>query len=160
MKIKDIINKNWNFKTRLLIAHRISRCTTLIKRDIAVWKRDRMVPERILSLQVDGVENMRLSVHELIDTYGMDPLSAMLFFDDLIKANNNEDKTQMVNLVERLQSGARRKSLAMTPDMLENIKNNQPELWSEYEKLQKNEEMLSGSGEEEIEQIEETELPD
>ncbi|MDE7135096.1 MAG: hypothetical protein K2N91_00535 [Muribaculaceae bacterium] len=158
MKIKDIINKNWNFKTRLLIARRISKCTTLIKRDIAAWKRDRMVPERALSLQINGVENMRISVHELMDTYGMDPLSAMLFFDDLIKANNNEDKTQMVNLVERLQSGGRRKSLAMTPDMLENIKNNQPELWREYERLQKDEDMLSG--EEEIEQIEETELPD
>lgn len=160
MKIKDIINKNWNFKTRMLIARRISRCSNLIKRDIATWKRDGIVPNRILSLQVNGVENMRLSVHELIDTYGMDALSAMLFFDDLIKANLLEDKTQLVNLAQRLQNGARKKSLVMTPDMLQSIKNNQPELWQEYENLQKKEESQSGVSESEIEQIEQTELPD
>lgn len=158
MQIKDIINKNWNFKTRLLIARRILRCSNPIKRDIATWKRDGTVPNRSLSLEVNGVENMRLSVHDLTDTYGMDPLSAFLFFDDLIKANLMEDKTRLVNLVQRLQNGARKKSLAMTPDMLENIKTNQPELWQEYENLQKNEEPQPG--ESEIEQIEQTELPD
>lgn len=160
MKIKDILNNNWSFKTRLLIARRFMTCSNLMKREITNWKHTGVISDRKLSLQVNGVENMTISVLELVNIYGMDPLTAMLYFDDLIKANNNEDKTQLINLIERLQNGRWKKSLTMTPNMLEYIKNNQPKLWSEYQRLQKSVAVDNEKGEEECKEIEETEIPE
>lgn len=137
MKVKDILNNKWSLNTKFIIARKLVACSNLMKREIVNWKRTGSIPDRKLSLQVNDVELITISILDLVSIYGMDPLTAMLFFDDLIKANINDNKTQLINLIERLQNGRHKKSLTMTPDMLENIKSNQPELWNEYERLQK-----------------------
>lgn len=156
MKITDLINKKWSFKTRCIIARRILQCSNATKQDIVSWKKTGNPPDRFLSLEIDGVEEMTLSIHELIDTYGMDPLTAMLFFDDLVKANLKDDKTDLINLIERLQNGAHRKTLTISREMLDDIKANQPELWAEFERLKNN--FNQDVNEDEYRRIEQTDL--
>ncbi len=135
MKIRDLLNNRWSFNTRLIIARRIIRCSPVIKRDIARWKRTGIIPDRILPLMINGMEQMTISTDQLVKIYGMDPLSAMLFLDDLIKANKDPDKTALINLVQRLQNGRKSKCLRMSKGMLDKIRVTQPLLWAEYQRL-------------------------
>lgn len=158
MQISNILNKNWSLRTRLAIARKLRTCSQVMKRDITNWKRTGIVTDRRLSLMVNGREQMSLSVGELINIYGMDPLTAMLFFDDLIKANLKDDKADLINLLDRLKAGRPSKHLHLTPEMRRNIKENQPELWEEYQKIHQAIEADLANGENEIEQIGKTEL--
>ena len=125
-----------------MLALRIRNCSKAIKNDIRAWKKENKSPMREIVLEAPDKSgaSVKISVQELVEVYGMDVLSALLFMDDLIKANLKADKSDLRDLLLSLKGMGCVNKTTFTPKMLEKIKAEQPELWKEYMKLQAQEE--------------------
>lgn len=136
MKIKEIISSIENIKTRLYVAYRINNCLPVIKSAIKQLYATNELPFIKLGIESpDQNEFVEISSNELVDLYGMDNLSALLFLDDLQKANLKKDKTDLCNLLDRFSFGKNQTRMKVTDEMLEDVRNNSPEVWKVYQAL-------------------------
>lgn len=142
MKVSEFLTDIKSIYLKKMVALRICNCSKAIKNDIRAWKKENRFPMREIVLEApdnSGV-SVKISVQELAEVYGMDVLSALLFMDDLIKANLKADKSDLRCLLLNLKGMGCVNKTVFTPKMLEKIKAEQPELWKEYMKLQAQEE--------------------
>ncbi len=70
----------------------------------------------------------------------MDVVSALLFMDDLIKANLKSDKADLRTLLLRIEHTGCVHDTILTPELLTDIKKNQPGVWQAYVNMQKQQE--------------------
>lgn len=144
MKIKDIIDPIISLKDKYILAYRIRKCNDMIKTEIRKWKEDGELPTLTIELStaIPGSGSLTLSMNDLTDLYNFDILNAFLFMDDVLKANEKEDKKDLVALLSQLKSSGCEHKGNITPQVLENIRLNQPGVWAVYQKLLAEEEAL------------------
>lgn len=137
MKIKDILNPLMSLKDKYYYAARIRKCTDLIKGDIRRWKETGEFPTRSIDVEspVHGGGRVNISMEDLIEIYHLDTLDAFIYMDDLLKATTNPDKTELVELLGRLKSTGCVHNGNVTPELLEQIRREQPGVWAAYERL-------------------------
>lgn len=136
MKIKDILESFGSLKTKMYMAYRIFNCSQEIKDAIKQWKTDKELPLiRIRVESSNGMGCVEISSYDLVSLYGFGELATLLMLDDIVKAKNNEDKTRLKDLLGFLVSGKHRSEMKVTSEILEQVKQNSPEVWKEYQKL-------------------------
>lgn len=138
MKIENIVSSVQSSYQKRMLSRRIKRCSTIIKKDIRAWVETKKFPSRVITLDApnSAMAKVTISVEELVGLFGMDVMSALLFMDDLIKANLKHDKSDLKTLLLRLEHTGCEHNTILTPQMLEGIKQNQPGVWQAYVKMQ------------------------
>lgn len=139
MKIKHIIQTIQTWKEKCLVAFRIYTCTPEIKKAIKIWIEKEDLP--MVEIKVSDMKQHELiiSAHELVNLYGYKELPALLMLDDLIKANSDSNKTRLIELLSTLIAGKHKHSNgSITPELLDQIRQTQPGIWKEYEKISEN----------------------
>lgn len=138
MKIKDIVSSVQSSYQKRMLSRRIRKCSAIIKKDIRAWVESKKFPSRVITLDApnDAMAKVTISVEELVNLFGMDVMSALLFMDDLIKANLKADKSDLKTLLLRIEHTGCGHDTILTPQMLEDIKQNQPGVWQAYVKMQ------------------------
>lgn len=136
MKIKDIISSLDDLKSKVHVAYRINKCSPYIKQAIVQLYKDGVLPLVELGIQSpNGGEYMEISSYDLVNLYGMEDLAALLFLDDLEKANSKTDKTDLRNLLSALSSGKHQTRMVISEELLEHIQNNSPDIWKNYQDI-------------------------
>ncbi len=137
MNIPDITIKSADAATRAAIAGRLRRCLPPVKADIAAWSKNGIIPARSLEFDIDGAV-ASISVADLVNTYGFEPILAFIYFDDLVVANLDADKRALIDLLAAIPSHGARHTLGLrlTGEMLDTIRTSNPALWQEYLRLQ------------------------
>ena len=159
MKIKDILESFGSLRTRMYMAYRIFNCSQEIKNAIKQWKTDKELP--LIKIRVespDGAGCTESSSYDLVSLYGFGELAALLMLDDIVKAKNNEDKTRLNDLLGFLVRGKHRPKIEVTSEILEQVKQNSPEVWKEYQKLRQQAAGREKELEKDYQKIVETEL--
>lgn len=135
MKIKDILESIDSLKTKIYTAYRIYHCSPKIKKAIKQWKMYEDLP--VVRIRVENTENnfVEISSYELVNLYGFEELAALLMLDDLEKAQKNNDKEKISDLLAFLVRGKHEVKSKVPQDVFEYIKKNNPEVWKEYQKL-------------------------
>lgn len=139
MKIKDIVSSVQSSYQKRMLSRRIRKCSAVIKKDLCAWVKDHKFPSRVITLNSpsDDKAKLTISVDELVNLFGMDVVSALLFMDDLIKANLKSDKSDLKTLLLRIKHTGCVHDTILSPEMLDNIKATQPGVWQAYVKMQK-----------------------
>lgn len=159
MKIKDIITSLGNVKSKVHIAYRINKCSPQIKQAIAQLYKDRVLPKIEMGIQSpDGNGYFEVSLSDLVSLYGMDDLAALLFLDDLDKANAKSDKTDLWNLLGMLSIGKHQSRMVVTDELLEYVQKSAPDVWDSYQKIVEKENTVSQDLENDYEKVIENEL--
>ena len=159
MKIKDILESFGSLRTRMYMAYRIFNCSQEIKNAIKQWKTDKELP--LIKIRVespDGAGCTEISSYDLVSLYGFGELAALLMLDDIVKAKNNEDKTRLNDLLGFLVRGKHRPKIEVTSEILEQVKQNSPEVWKDYQKLRQQAAGREKELEKDYQKIVETEL--
>lgn len=138
MKINDIVSSVQSSYQKRMLSRRIRKCSAVIKKDIRAWVELKKFPSRVITLGApnNAMVKVTISVEELVTLFGMDVMSALLFMDDLIKANLKSDKSDLKNLLLRIEHTGCSHDTILTPEMLDNIKQNQPGVWQAYVRMQ------------------------
>jgi len=159
MKIKDIITSLGNVKSKVHIAYRINKCSPQIKQAIAQLYKDRVLPKIEMGIQSpDGNGYFEVSLSDLVSLYGMDDLAALLFLDDLDKANAKSDKTDLWNLLGMLSIGKHQSRMVVTDELLEYVQKSAPDVWDSYQEIVEKENTVSQDLENDYEKVIENEL--
>ena len=159
MKIKDIITSLGNVKSKVHIAYRINKCSPQIKQAIAQLYKDRVLPKIEMGIQSpDGNGYFEVSLSDLVSLYGMDDLAALLFLDDLDKANAKSDKTDLWNLLGMLSIGKHQSRMVVTDELLEYVQKSAPDVWDSYQEIVEKENTVSQDLEKDYEKVIESEL--
>ena len=154
MKIKDLLNSVDSLNTRFKIANRVKKCSTRIRMAIAQLYRDKILPKIELGIQSpDGTGYMEISSFDLVNLYGMENLSALLFLDDLYKANLRADKKDLHNLLGMLSNGKHQSNMVVTEELLEQVRQNSPDVWESYQGIVEDENSRTQELAEDYEQI-------
>lgn len=142
MKIKEILSPLMSLKDKYYYAIRLRQCLPVIREDIKEWKETGEFPTRSVDVGAPGDPSLsvNISMEDLMETYHLDTLDAFIFMDDLIKATTRKDKRSLVDLLGRLKSTGCVHNGNVTPELLEDIRKNQPGLWAAYQKLLNQEE--------------------
>ena len=136
MKIKDLLNSVDSLNTKIKIANRIKKCSPRIRLAITQLYRDKIIPKIELGIQSpDGMGYMEISSFDLVNLYGMENLSALLFLDDLYKANLKADKKDLHNLLGMLSNGKHQSNMIVSEELLEQVRQNSPDVWESYQGL-------------------------
>ncbi len=137
MTIKEIVATVESVKLKARLGVRIFHCSTTIKKAIVRLMLDEDFQD--LTIGVDYLDGryVKFSSYELVRVYGMKKLQALLFIDALQKANIQKDKTRLDRLLTTLVAGKHRQGLRITTEMMERVRNNEAEVWAEYQKLKK-----------------------
>lgn len=159
MKIKDIITSLDNVKSKVHVAYRINKCSSEIKQAISQLYKDKVLPLVELGIEApDGMGYIEVSSYDLVNLYGMEELSALLFLDELNKANLKSDKTDLRNLLGVLTSGKHQTRMAVTEDLLEHVQKNSPDVWESYQEIVEKENAITTEMEGDFEKIIENEI--
>ena len=154
MKIKDLLNSVDGLNTRFKIAHRIKKCSPRIRMAISQLYRDKILPKIELGIQSpDGIGYMEISSYDLVNLYGMENLSALLFLDDLYKANLKTDKRELYNLLGMLSNGRHQSNMVVTEEILEQVRQTSPNVWESYQGIVEDENTKTQELAEDYEQI-------
>lgn len=142
MKIRDLVSSIQSSYQKRMLSRRIRRCSTIIKKDLCAWVKDHKFPSRVITLNSPQNDRTKvtISIEELVNLYGMDVVSALLFMDDLIKANLKSDKADLRTLLLRIEHTGCEHNTILTPELLADIKKNQPGVWQAYINIQKQQE--------------------
>lgn len=139
MKIKDILSNISNVGLKAVFASRIRNSNPIIKKAIVDFhEKGSFEPINYGILTNNSLGVVRISTTELQELYGMKPLEALLFIDAIVKADSNSDKSDLINLLQSLVAGRHHGGPVVTPQMLENIKANNPKVWTHYQTLCEN----------------------
>jgi len=136
----DISIESADIATRAAIANRLRRCLPPVKADIAAWAKSGVIPSRSLEFDVDGTITS-ISPADLVNIYGYEPILAFIYFDDLVAANLDPDKRRLIDLLTAIPfHGARHTiGLNLSPEMLDQIRTANPDLWAEYTRIRESE---------------------
>lgn len=135
MKIKEILESIDSLKTKIYTAYRIYYCSQEIKEAIKQWKMYKDLP--VVHVRIENTENnfVEISSYELVNLYGFEELAALLMLDDFEKAQKNNDKEKISDLLAFLVRGKHEVKSKVPQDVFEYIKMKNPEVWTEYENL-------------------------
>ena len=159
MKIKDIISSLDNVKSKVHVAYRINRCSPVIKQAIAQLYTDRFMPLVELGIEApDGMGYVEISSYDLVNLYGMEELAALLFLDDLDKANLNNDKTDLRNLLSVLSVGKHQTRMVFSEELLQHVQQNSPDVWENYLQIVEKENAITEEMEGNYENVIENEI--
>lgn len=158
MKIKDILVPIDSMKTKIHTAYRISHCTPQIKKAIKQWKIEDDLPVVTIRLEESEEKFVELSAHDLVNLYGFQELPALLMLDDLIKAQERNDKGRIKELLGLLVYGKHEVRAKISPEVFEHIKKNNPEVLEAYQKICNNSAKREKELEAEFSKIVETDL--
>lgn len=159
MKIKDIITSLDNVKSKVHVAYRINKCSSEIKQAISQLYKDKVLPLVELGIEApDGMGYIEVSSYDLVNLYGMEELSALLFLDELNKANLKSNKTDLRNLLGVLTSGKHQTRMVVTEDLLEHVQKNSPDVWESYQGIVEKENAITTDMEGDFEKIIENEI--
>ena len=159
MKTKEILNSVESFKSKVYLAHRIKRCSPQIREAIVKWSKERSMPLIELGIKSsEGDAFMVISSDDLVNLYGMEQLQALLFLDDLHRANQKDDKSELMGLLGMLQAGKKVSKMIVSDEILATVREKDPEVWIEYEKIVQQEDMKMQELSEEYEQIKEVDI--
>lgn len=123
-------------RDRLLLANRVHNCNKVIRADIRRWKESGEAPTRSITIITpSGDKSLTLSMSDLTEIYGFDTLSAFIFMDSLFKANAKTDKCELRALLSQLKGSRCVHRMEVTPELLEQVRVNQPGVWAQYQKL-------------------------
>lgn len=139
MKIKDILDNISNIRHKAIYAKCIRNSNPIIKNAIVDFHLKGSFEPITYGIKTNNVLGiLSISTTDLQKLYGMKPLEALLFLDAIVKADSNSDKTQLINLLQSLVSGKHRGGPIVTPQMLETIKETNPEVWTHYKTISEN----------------------
>lgn len=158
MKIKDIIESVDSLKTKIYVAYRIFHCSPKIKKAIKQWKTYKDLPVIKVTIETSEDNFVEISSYDLVNKYRFDELAALLMLDDIEKAQEKQDKEKLNDLLAFLVRGKHEVRTEISPELLEQIKKNNPEVWEEYQKLCANSAKREKELEEGFSKIIETEL--
>lgn len=160
MKIRDILASISSLDPigKVYTAYRIYSCAPKIKSAIKQWKKDEYLPIVRIVVETDNDDFVAISSYDLVNLYGFDELSALLMLNDIEKAQENNNKERLSILLSGLLNGKHKKNFVIPKHVFEDIKNNLPDVWSEYQKLCEKEMGIVSSMQKEYSQIIETEL--
>lgn len=159
MKIKDIITSLDNVKSKVHLAYRINRCSPEIKKAIVQLYKDKVLPLVELGIAApDGMGYVEVSSYDLVNLYGMEELAALLFLDELNKANSKSDKTDLRNLLGALSAGKHQTRMVVTDDLLEHVQKNSPDVWKSYQEIVEKENAITQEMESDFEKVIESEI--
>ena len=135
MKIKDVIKNIASVKGKMITAISIAQCSPEIKEAIRLWKEEEdfiNISRRIET--PDGEEFVVITTYKLVDIFGMSELDALLMIDEIDKAQLCNDRPRLAQLLHMLRQNKHVHDMHMTPEFLEDVKNNNTELWEEFQK--------------------------
>lgn len=140
MKIKDILRlrfeKDQDQKKMMSIAYRVYSCSDTIKDAIRKLHEEKILPQIVLGIGYpDGNGHMSISSCDLVNKFGMDNLSALFFLDDLYKADQKEDKEDLLKLLGMLLNGKHCSNLPLNEELREYVQQNSPKVWEIYQGL-------------------------
>ena len=158
MKIKDILESVDSIKKRIYTAYRIFYSSPRIKNAIKEWKMYKDLPVIRVRVAVNGERFIEISAYDLVNYYGFDELSSLLMIDEIEKAQEKQDTERLNILLSFMVRGKHEMRVRVKPELLEQIKQNSPEVWTEYQKLCKKTEAGEKEMEERYSSIIETEL--
>ena len=135
MKIKEILESIDSLKTKIYTAYRIFHCSPRIKNAIKQWKMYEDLP--VISVLIENTEDnfVEITSYNLVNLYGFEELAALLMLDDLEKAQDKKDIEKISDLLAFLVRGKHEVRSKVPQDIFEHIKENNPEVWKEYQKL-------------------------
>lgn len=135
MKIKEILESIDSLKAKIYTAYRIFHCSPRIKNAIRQWKMYEDLP--VISVHIENSEDnfVEITSYNLVNLYGFEELAALLMLDDLEKAQEKKDKEKISDLLAFLVRGKHEMKSNVPKEIFEHIKENNPEVWKEYQKL-------------------------
>lgn len=136
MKIKEIVSVLTGDASRSKLALRISRCQPVIRKAFRKWREEEVLPLVQLAFETpDGKGYLELSSRELVEVYDMKEFQALLFLDELLKADQEKDVPRFKALLDMLQAGAHRPASVVSEETKAYIQKNNPEAWAYYQQL-------------------------
>ncbi|MBR3884699.1 MAG: hypothetical protein IKJ31_08105 [Bacteroidaceae bacterium] len=135
MKIKDLLEPIGSLKGKIYTAYRIFNCNPKIKSAIKEWKINKDLPTVYINVRTSENSSFEISSYDLVDLYGFNELAALLMLDELEKVQERNDKERLEILISFLLYGRHRTRLLIPQSVFEDIKNNQPDVWKEYQKI-------------------------
>lgn len=136
MKINDLLKNITNSTQKAIYAKRIRNCSPkLQKKIVEFYTKGTYTPFQYGINTMTNLGVRSINTTELQELYGMKPLEALFFIDALEKADSLEDKTNLISLLQSLVAGKHRGGPVVTQEMLDKVKENQPEVWAHYQAL-------------------------
>jgi len=159
MKIKELLEFFRVKKEKVMAARRIKNCSSLIKKAIAHFtEKGELDPVSISVDYPNGEGYIVISSMDLVQHFGMSEMEALLFMDAVLKADKKTDKSELSLLLGRLSVGEHLHSGPVPEAMMEKIKNNNPIVWKEYQRICEEEQKKHGISNEETNALMEEEF--
>lgn len=136
MKIKDILASLGQVKDKVQLAHKISKCNPVIKNAIKKLLSEEVLVDISVCMKDPRTENnIVISSFDLVNFYGFQKMSALFFLDDLDKAWSKRDWNELYYLLTTMEAGPDTHNMRLNEETLMSIRNNNPEVWAEYQKI-------------------------
>ena len=158
MKIKDILESIGSVKNKIYIAYRIFNCSPKFKKAIKQWKLYEDLPVVNVCVEGYGDAFIEISSYDLVNKYGFDELSALFMLDDIERAQEQQNKEKLNNLLAFLVQGKHEVRTKVSQEIKDKLKKNNPDAWAEYQRLCENAEKRESELKRDYSKIIETDL--
>lgn len=135
MKIKEVIELIDSKEEKVYTAHKIYNSSLHIKKAIKEWITDKDLP--LVSVCIEGPEDnyVNISSYDLLNIYGFSELQALLMIADMENAQKDKDIEKLRYMLSSLTSGRHETKMYLSEEKLKYIKDNNPAVWDEYQKI-------------------------